>query len=453
MTGVRLALAALLSAALTSTVARTEPSVFPTGVTRYDPAKAYGTFILFSGGDDKTHLIDMDGREVHRWDYPGFPSGILDPALTGDTRGHVMVELSMMKNDDPAMFKGLPFIYQDKSLGELDWNGKVVWQWGDNAPGGAAQQHHDWARLPNGNTLVLSVVVHPLPGFALPKLVDEAIYEVTPQGDVVWRWVAGDHLDEFGWTSEELALVRATKRINYLTINDMKPVGPNHWFSAGDTRFSPDNIIIGSRNANFVAIIDKATGKIVWRLGPDYPAATPGPRRLPAPVDQISGQHDPQIIPEGLPGAGNLLLFDDQGEAGFPPAELSYTGGSRILEINPVKKEIVWEYSATDTDRPGWTFYSSFISDARRLPNGNTFIDEGMNGRFFQVTPTGEIVWEYVSPYFGRAPFGPGGAKVMTNWVYRAQPVPYDWVPAGTSHDERAVVPPDLTSFRLPAQQ
>lgn len=452
MTGVRLALAALLAAALASTAARAEPSVFPTGVTRYDPAKAYGTFILFSGADDKTHLIDMNGGEVRRWDYRGFPSGILDPALTGGERGHVMVELSMMTNDDPAMFKGLPFIYHNKSLGELDWNGKVVWQWGTNAPGGAAQQHHDWARLPNGNTLVLSVLVHPLPGFALPKLVDEAIYEVTPQGDIVWRWVAGDHLEEFGWTSEELTLVRATKRINYLTINDMKPVGPNHWFSAGDMRFSPDNIIIGSRSANFVAIIDKATGKIVWRLGPDYPAAQPGPRKLPAPVDQISGQHDPQIIPEGLPGAGNLLLFDDQGEAGFPPVELSYTGGSRILEIDPVKKEIVWEYGATDTDQPGWAFYSSFISDARRLPNGNTFIDEGMNGRFFQVTPAGMIVWEYVSPYFGRAPFGPGGKKVTTNWVYRAQPVPYDWIPAGTRHDERAVTPPDLTGFHVPAQ-
>jgi hypothetical protein len=38
---------------------------------------------LFSGGDNKTHLIGMDGGEVHRWNYPGFPSGILDPALTG----------------------------------------------------------------------------------------------------------------------------------------------------------------------------------------------------------------------------------------------------------------------------------------------------------------------------------------------------------------------------------
>ena len=433
--------------------ARAAPSVFPTGVTRYDPSKAYGSFILFSGGDDITHLIDMVGHEVHRWDYPGFPSGIIDPALTGGQRGHVIVELSMMKQDDPAMFKGLPFIYHDKSIGELDWNGNVVWQWGTKAPGGAAQQHHDWARLPNGNTLVLSVLVHPLPGFSLPKLVDEAIYEVTPKGDIVWRWIAGEHLDEFGWTPQELALVRATKRINYLTFNDMKPVGPNHWFAAGDARFNPDNIMVGSRNASFVAIIDKRTGKIVWRLGPDYPHAKPGARKLPAPVDQISGQHDPHIIPEGLPGAGNLLLLDDHGEAGYPPVPLGYgpASGSRVLEIDPVKKQIVWEYSATDSGQAAWTFDTSFIGDARRLPNGNTFIDEGMNGRFFQVTPTGEIVWEYVSPYFGEAPFGPGGKKIVTNWVYRGQPVPYDWVPAGTPHSESPVKPPDNSTFRVPA--
>jgi len=65
------------------------PSVYPTGVTRYDPGKAYNVFVLFSGSDDKTHLIDMDGNEVHRWDHRGFPSGVLDPALVSGARGHV----------------------------------------------------------------------------------------------------------------------------------------------------------------------------------------------------------------------------------------------------------------------------------------------------------------------------------------------------------------------------
>ncbi len=83
----------------------------------------------------------------------------------------------------------------------------------------------------------------------------------------------------------------------------MEPLGSNHWFEAGDTRFAPDNIMISSRHANFTVIIDHKTGKIVWRIGPNYPA-----RDLllksdvtPEPVNQISGQHDPHMIPEGLP--------------------------------------------------------------------------------------------------------------------------------------------------------
>jgi hypothetical protein len=126
-------------------------------------------------------------------------------------------------------------------------------------------------------------------------------------------------------------------------------------------------------------------------------------------------------------------------------------GGSRVLEINPVKKEIVWKYDGESSGKPGWTFLSSFISSARRLPNGNTLIDEGHDGRFFQVTPKGEIVWEYVSLYFGSF-YGnvPGVSRgIPSNWVYRAQPVPYDWVPAETPRSEKAVVPPGVLTVSI----
>lgn len=119
------------------------------------------------------------------------------------------------------------------------------------------------------------------------------------------------------------------------------------------------------------------------------------------------------------------------------------------MEIDPVKKEIVWEYTGDLSGGPAWGFYSSFISSARRLPNGNTLIDEGRSGRFFQVTPAGEIVWEYVSPYFGRTRSGGAGHEVSANWVYRAQPVPYDWVPDGTPHSETPVIPPTQSTYRV----
>lgn len=435
-----LALTAVQAIALATGNVHAAPSVYPTGVTYYDPARAYGTYVIFGAPDHKTHLIDMDGNEVRTWDYSGFPSELIDPVVNGNRRGHVLVQLTTDERAGAGVVPNMPAEFRNKTIGELDWDGHIVWQWGEQAPGGAARQHHDWQRLANGNTLVLANSLHPIAGFKLPQILDDVIYEVSPEGRIVWQWAASEHLREIGWTPAQLALVHDSKSPDYLHFNDMTTLGPNRWFDAGDSRFAPDNIIVDSRNANFIAIIERKTGKIVWSLGPNYPAANPKGAALPLPVDQISGQHDAHLIPEGLPGAGNLLVFDNQGEGGYPPVALGVNSGSRVLEIDPVKKQIVWQYSAESSGRAGWTFYSSFISSARRLPNGNTLIDEGMNGRFFQVTPAGEIVWEYVSPYFDKSPVGSrGGGDVLSNWVYRAQPVPYNWVPEGTPHAERAV--------------
>jgi hypothetical protein len=81
----------------------------------------------------------------------------------------------------------------------------------------------------------------------------------------------------------------------------------------------------------------------------------------------------------------------------------------RILEIDPATKNIVWKYQDSITSN----FFSPRISNAQRLPNGNTLINEGWFGRFFEVTATGDVVWEYVNPYF----LGPANAQ--SNRVFR----------------------------------
>ena len=127
--------------------------------------------------------------------------------------------------------------------------------------------------------------------------------------------------------------------------------------------------------------------------------------------------------------------------------------GSRVLEIDPIKKEIVWQYTGVESGLASWTFSSSFISSARRLPNGNTLIDEGMNGRMFQITNDGEIVWEFINPWFGRQTYtslNDEKREISTNWVFRAQPIPYDWVPDNTPRNETAVEKIDVTKFRIP---
>ncbi len=120
-------------------------------------------------------------------------------------------------------------------------------------------------------------------------------------------------------------------------------------------------------------------------------------------IRQIIGQHHAHIIPKGLPGAGNLLVFDNGGSSGYgftnPTAhqrrQFLARAGSRVLEVNPVTLELVWSYA-------GPRFFGSNISGAQRLPNGNTLVTEGPGGRLFEVTREGQIVWEYIYPRFQR---------------------------------------------------
>ena len=119
---------------------------------------------------------------------------------------------------------------------------------------------------------------------------------------------------------------------------------------------------------------------------------------------------------------------------------------SRVLEIDPVAMKIVWQYTPTeagflapmDSNR----FYSPFISGMQRLPNGNTLITEGSDGRVFEVTPDHKIVWEFVSPYKGKF--------VPMNMTYRAYRVPYEWVPQVAKPVETAIEPLDVATFRVP---
>lgn len=442
----------VVGAVLSITVSAT-PSVFPTGTTRYDPTKAFNSFVLFTGGDNIAHLIDLNGNSVHEWHDAAAHSTLIDPTLIDGKLGHVFVTLEMTDGTGTDLVPGQISKRVSKTIGELDWDGKVVWSFGEKAPGKVAQQHHDWARLPNGNTVVLANLVHPVKGFKQPQVLDDVVYEVNPAGAVVWKWTASEHLNEFGFSPAELKLVRNADIADYLHVNNLKVVGPNHWFAAGDKRFDPENLLFDARNANFIAIIDKKTGKIAWRLGPHYKISSEEQqqaRNVPRPVDQISAQHDAHIIPEGLPGAGNLLVFDNQGVAGYPAAAVPRTGGSRILEIDPVKNEIVWQYTGEDSCDPGWSFRSTNISAARRLPNGNTFIDEGQSGRLFQVTRDGDIVWEYINPYSRIGKDKLTGRATASNLLYRGQPEPYEWVPAGTAHAETAVVPPERSQPSLP---
>lgn len=444
------------------------PSVYPTGTTIYKPEKAWNGYTIVNGQSPAVGavLIDMNGNIVKQWKgLLGHPNKLLPGGYVIGNTG----------NRGPGL--------QDRiDLVQVAWDGKIVWKF-DRAeeikdPGKEAiwmaRQHHDYQREGNpvgyyvpgmdplvnkGNTLILAHKNVKNPKITDKLLLDDYIYEVTWEGKIVWEWLASDHFDELGFSEEaKNTLYRhpawSDQRgsADWLHINSMSTLGPNKWYDAGDQRFHADNIIWSARNANIIAIIDKKNGKIVWRVGPDY-TATPALRAL----RQIIGQHHPHMIPKGLPGEGNILVFDNGvfggygapnpiSVTGFPNAQRNY---SRVIEFDPVTLKTVWEYSAAAAGyvprNENYRFYSGHISSAQRLPNGNTLITEGANGRIFEVTPEREIVWEYMSPFF----HSPNPKFKPVNQVYRAYRVPYEWVPQLKKPVERAVIPPDNSQFRI----
>jgi hypothetical protein len=131
--------------------------------------------------------------------------------------------------------------------------------------------------------------------------------------------------------------------------------------------------------------------EIVWKLG----------------APPLSGQHAPTPLPNG-----NILIFDNgphRLDESFP--------FSRVIEVNPRTNDIVWKYQEGVPSN----FFSPRISNAERLPNGNTLINDGWFGRFFEVTSTGDVVWEYVNPYFGPAS---KTAKAQNNMCFAYTAIP-----------------------------
>jgi hypothetical protein len=236
------------------------------------------------------------------------------------------------------------------------------------------------------------------------------IYEVNLAKEVVWEWHAHEHLDLNRFSP-------VTPEGDWLHANSIAPLPENKWYDAGDDRFRPGNIILNARNIDTLFIIDKQTKEIVWEGTHHYKGG-------------LSHCHEPEMIAKGLPGAGNIILFDN----GLFPRHRTHTGQTFIIELDPTTQEIVWKYETSGY--ANLKFFSKTMGTQKRLPNGNTFIAEDNTGRLFQVTPVGEVVWEFVNR---------GGTT-------RPAPIPYDFTPqlrAMARPPEHAVTPPNNLEWHI----
>ncbi len=365
-----------------------------------------GAYLIAPLQETSATLMDAEGQIVQTWESayrPGNAAYLLENGnllRMGNTRSQIFTA---------GEAGGI--------VEEIAPDGAVVWSFThDNAE---HRLHHDLEPLPNGNILMITWEMiseaDALSAGRDPSLLNDgelwvdAVIEVNPQTNaIVWEWRLWDHLiqevdpakENYGDPAAHPELVD----LNY-TGPGARP-GQADWthINAIDYNERLDQILLSVRNFSEIWIIDHSPttaeaagpdGDLLYRWG--------NPRAYGAGSSahqQLFVQHDAQWIEDGLPGAGNILIFNN----GLAQAGRGY---SSVDEITPPLQEDgaytlpqagqgfapaapAWRYTAD----PPTDFYAANISGAQRLPDGSTLICDGPRGRFFVVSASGDILRE-----------------------------------------------------------
>jgi len=411
--------------------------------------KADQGYVMFCPTNSaSTYLMNRKGEVVHEWkgNY-----GVMGAYLQND--GSIVQSV-----DDPdfPVFAGGG---ESGRIQKLDWESKMLWDY--EYANEEEHSHHDFAVMPNGNVLTIaweaktaeesiqagrSAELTPIAGLWPDKVV-----EIKPDGKyggkVVWEWHIWDHLiqdhdaskDNYGDPAEHPGLMDINlgeelkppisqdsmdmlHKLNKARRNRTVENSGSDLYHCNALNYNADldQIAISTPEVNEIFIIDHSTttkeaaghsgGR--WGKGGDFLYRWGNPQnygRGDSTDRKLFYQHDIRWIEQGKPGAGHLTLFVND----IPGGRDSMNYSSVLEIVPPVDRagnyilssenafgpaEPVWKYIAPDSV----SFWGAFVSGAHRTKNGNTIINEGPKGRFFEVTPEGEIVWEYLMPYRGK---------------------------------------------------
>ena len=423
---------------------------------------AYDGYTLFSPiFDENVYLMDNDGRVIHAWTIEE-TANVLEAHLLDN--GHVIVVAEPRDEMDGSLMP-VGSYPRSGSIREYTWDNQFVWE--VQTIGAETHQHHGIDIMPNGNVLAILWVYRSLDdALAMglnPELVDiefkdhpyllpDRIVEIDRlTGEFVWQWDPWDHL----------AQDRDPDLPNYGAVDDHPrriDINYHYWFSRGGSpppqgqkgggdwmhtnsvHYSPelDQVVLSVREFDEFWIIDRGAlteetagpgGDLLYRWGnpSTYQQGDPKADR------QLFFQHDAQWIEAGLPGEGNILLFNNRHNQGIDEEEYS-----SVMELKlPLRSdgsydwereaEVVWSYAADG-------FYSRYASGAQRLPNGNTLITEGRGGRLIEVRPDGEVIWEFVNPKTRDGLIRQGDPIDSPNILFRVRKYPADY-PAFAGRD------------------
>ncbi len=326
------------------------------GVTVYEKNNVYNGLNFFvSGHAPEAIIMNMEGTVLHTWRYKNageiwknVPSH--DPGAYYWRRAHLYAN-----GDILAIYEGIGMV-------KLDRHSNLLWAYtSSRAP------HHDMEVLDDGTIYVLTRERKKIPHLSGEFVFDEFITILNSDGKCIHEYSLIDLIEKSNYARMLIndAYVKSggffghILHTNTIEVFDGSMVHVSPLFKKG-------NILVSILINHTICIIDLAAQQVVWALGSGL----------------WRHQHQPTLLP-----SGNMLIFDNK-DSEF---------ASAIKEFDPFSQKIVWQYKGTAA-RP---FYSETCGSNQRLANGNTLITETDNGRAFEVTPNGTIVWEYINPYRG----------------------------------------------------
>jgi hypothetical protein len=412
------------------------------------PRAAPGYTLFAPKHNTMIYLIANDGQVVHSWKSQYEPGQSVYLKPNGN-----LLHCCFTRN------RGFTSGGEGGRVEEFDWAGHLVWEFDHSSD--QYLSHHDIAPLPNGNLLLLVVEKKSYEqclaaGFTPEQLRDRQLFpdtviEVQPTypkgGKIVWQWRVWDHLIQGQDRTKANFGDPAAHPERIDVACNGRPV-PAFWNHMNSIAYSAelDQIALSVRGCNEIWFLDHGTtaaeaaghaggrqgkgGDLIYRWG--NPAAY---GRGTARDKQLVQQHDAQWVPAGYPGAGHVTIFNNGYDRGWssieeivPPVDAA---GRYVLAAGQPygPEQPVWRYEAKRREE----FFSSEISGAHRLPNGNTLICAGVMGHLFEVTPAGETVWQYVNPMVrggilaqGEVP-GKDHRGHLWNAVFKAHRYPPDY--------------------------
>jgi len=418
----------------------------------------YTLFTTYRGPN--VYLIDNQGRIINQWDEPDGYSAGASQYLT--ERGTLV----------RAVLTGGPPFGAGAGIGglirEYDWDGNVIWEFPyfDSS----RITHHGIVQIPRGkgNVLItayerktqadcieaqLSPEVCNDPNFENRNW--EHFLEVKPNyrkgsAKIVWEWHLWDHLLKEGQVASENPgkwnpAISAAPAPGFLNAN----------FNNVDFNRKLNQILISCNTCNEIFVIEHGKntkhsrgstkgryhkgGNFLYRWGnpANYGAGIAEDRKLGfqhgASWVKRRDEHgwklkfkDAQI--------GNIILFNNR-----PPMNPPGPPSSAVVEIEPPYKRngsyafdedlnvygpsdfssIVSEYYDSKTSTY-LNFFSPFLSNPQRLPNGRTLINIGVSGTVVEVDENGFASWKFINPAYSHNPGGPasaGGGKCVNGYL------------------------------------